>query len=138
MELSHTKNRSLWTAPVPTSQTILHCNSYVPLIIIRVVFNCSNPTVGINWVHTSPEIWASSNLSTCVTACVLVISLGCQTNFEHKRERYVQRMRSHLCTSEALAGRGLQGKWVFSVCKIRVEIFIQVDIERREVGEPWI
>jgi len=30
-------------------------------------------------------------------------------------------MRSHLRTSEALAGRGFQGK-----CKLRVEIFIHV------------
>lgn len=41
--------RSLCSAPVATSRTILHCNSYVALITVRLVFSCSSPTVGINW-----------------------------------------------------------------------------------------
>lgn len=96
------KDRWLWTAPVSTSQPILHCNSYVALIIIRLVFNCSYPTVGVNWgTHVPWDLSLQQPRHMCHHMHTL--SPTGLSNSEHERERWVHMTRNHLCTSEALA-----------------------------------
>lgn len=85
--------------------------------------------------HASLEIWPSNNPSTCGTACVPVVSQGCQITFEHERERCVHKMRSYRCTSEALAGRGCQGNWSLLEVQAKGGDFYLSDRKRKEMGE---
>lgn len=101
-------NKSLWTAPACTSQTILYYDAFIKLKIIRLVFNCSYPTIGVSWDTYIPWDLSKQQPKYKHYSMHIWVSLGWQTS-----------SRKEKGTSEALAERSFQGKQVFLKCKLR-------------------
>lgn len=125
------RNWWLWTAPVSTSQTILHSKSYVVLIMIRFVFNCSYPTVGINWgTHVPWDVSLQQPRHLCHHTHTLSPT-GLPNRlwvWERKVSSYDQEPPLYLWSSR---WRGFR-KNLFSKNGLRVEVVIQVTQKKQK------